>query len=106
MAQELNSKNFKKEVLESKEPVMVDFYAGWCGPCKAMAPIVEDLAKEMKDKIKIFKVSIETEEDLASEYGVMSIPTFIFFKNGKITEQASGMMPKNKLAEMIKKTIK
>src|SRR3989344_3271405 len=106
MAQELNSKNFKKEVLESKEPVMVDFYAGWCGPCKAMAPIVEELAKEMKDKIKIFKVSIETEEDLASEYGVMSIPTFLFFKGGKIVEQASGMMSKAKMLELIKKVLK
>jgi len=106
MAQELNSKNFKKEVLDSKEPVMVDFYAGWCGPCKAMAPVVEELAKEMKDKIKIVKVNIEDEEDLASEHGVMSIPTLLFFKGGKIVEQASGMMSKGKLVELIKKVVK
>ena len=106
MSLELTHKEFKKEVLDHKGAVMVDFYASWCGPCKAMAPIVEELAKEMKDKIKIAKVSIETEEDLASEYGVMSIPTFIFFKNGKIADQASGMMVKNKLVEIIKKVLK
>jgi thioredoxin 1 len=106
MAKELTVKNFKKEVLESKLPVMVDFWASWCGPCKIMAPIVEGLAEEMKDKIKIVKVNIENEETLAAEYGIMSIPTFLFFKNGKAADQVSGAMPKDKLEKIIKKMVK
>ncbi|MFH1193558.1 MAG: thioredoxin [bacterium] len=106
MAKELTAKNFKKEVLESKLPVMVDFWASWCGPCKIMGPIVEELAEEMKDSIKIAKVNIEDEEALATEYGVMSIPTFLFFKNGKVIDQTSGAMLKDKLVKMLKKLIK
>ncbi len=106
MALELTSKNFKKEVLENKQPVMVDFFASWCGPCKMMSPIVDELAKEMEKEIKIFKVSIETEEDLASEYGVMSIPTFLFFKNRKVVDQAGGGMSKDALVKIIKKNTK
>lgn len=106
MAQELTSKNFKKEVLENKKPVMVDFFASWCGPCKMMSPIVDELSKEMERDAGIFKANIEENEDLAGEYGVMSIPTFLFFKNGKVVDQASGAMPKEKLAALIKKIIK
>lgn len=106
MAKELTAKNFKKEVLESKEPVVVDFFAGWCGPCKMMLPIVDELSKEMEKQIKIFKVNIEDEEDLASQYGVMSIPTFLFFKNGKVIDQAGGAMSKDALVKIIKKVIK
>lgn len=106
MAIQLSAKNFKKEVLDSKQPAMVDFWASWCAPCKIMGPIVDGLAEEMKDKIKIGKVSIENEEDLAGEYGIMSIPTFLFFKKGKIVDQASGAMTKEKLVALIKKVIK
>lgn len=106
MALELNAKNFKKEVLENKKPVMVDFFASWCGPCKMMSPIVEELSKEMKSEIDIFKVNIEESEDLAGEYGVMSIPTFLFFKNGKVVEQAGGAMSKDALVKLIKKVAK
>jgi len=106
MAAQLSAKNFKKEVLESKQPVMVDFFASWCGPCKMMLPIVDELAKEMEKQIKIFKVSIEEDEDLASQYGVMSIPTFLFFKNGKVIDQAGGGMSKENLVKIIKKAIK
>lgn len=105
MVTELNSKNFKKEVLDNKTPVVVDFYASWCGPCKAMAPIVDELAKEMENKIKVSKVDIEDGESLAVKYGVMSVPTFLFFKGGKIIEQANGMMPKNKLMELARKIL-
>lgn len=106
MAKELTSKNFKSEVLDSKQTVMVDFFASWCGPCKMMSPIVDELAKEMDKEVKIFKVSIEDEEDLATEYGVMSIPTFLFFKNGKVVDQAGGGMSKDALAKIIKKNSK
>ncbi len=106
MSKELTVKNFKKEVLDSKEPVLVDFFATWCGPCKMMSPIIDELAKEMEKDIKIFKVSIENDEALASEYGVMSIPTFLFFKNGKVIDQAGGVMTKDALVKVIKKVIK
>lgn len=106
MAQQLTSKTFKKEVLDSKQPVMVDFFASWCGPCKIMLPIVEELAEEMEKEIKIVKVNIEEEEGLASDYGVMSIPTFLFFKNGKVVDQAGGVMSKEKLVSIIKKIVK
>lgn len=106
MAKELTSKNFKKEVLESKDPVMVDFFASWCGPCKTMLPIVDELSKEMEKQIKIVKVNIEAEENLALQYGVMSIPTFLFFKNGKVIDQAGGGMTKDALVKVIKKVIK
>lgn len=106
MVKELTSKNFKKEVLEAKWPVMVDFWASWCGPCNTIAPIVSEIAKEFKDKLKIFKVNIEKEEELANEHSIMSIPAFLFFKNGKIIEQISGAMPKEKLIKLIKKILK
>ncbi|MFA5133546.1 MAG: thioredoxin [Patescibacteria group bacterium] len=105
MALELNSKNFNKEVMESKEPVLVDFWASWCGPCKMMAPVVEELSGEMKG-IKIAKLNIEDEEQIANNFGIMSIPSFLIFKNGKVTDQASGVMPKEKLASFIKNAIK
>jgi thioredoxin 1 len=106
MAAEVTSKNFKKEVLEAKRAVLVDFFAEWCGPCKMMSPIIDELAKKMEDKIKIVKVNIEESGGLAGEYGIMSIPTFLFFKNGKIVEQVSGAMPKDKMEALIKKIVK
>ncbi|MBU1179751.1 thioredoxin [Patescibacteria group bacterium] len=106
MSKEITNKSFKKEVLDAKRPVMVDFYAEWCGPCKAMAPVVDELEKELKNKIKIFKVNIEKEDALAGKYGIMSIPTFLIFKKGKIVEQLMGAMEKKKLLKIIEKAIK
>ena len=90
----LTDGNFKKEVLESRLPVLVDFWAAWCGPCKMIAPIVDELAREYKDKIKIGKVDVDTNPRIATEYGIMSIPTIIFFKNGKVMEQLAGALNK------------
>ncbi|MBU4421423.1 thioredoxin [Patescibacteria group bacterium] len=106
MSKELTTKNFKREVLEATRPVFVDFYAEWCGPCKMMSPIIDEIAEEMKKELKVFKVNIEKEDGLAGKYGVMSIPTFLIFKKGKIVEQVMGAMDKKKLLKVIEKAIK
>jgi len=97
----LTKENFKTEVLESKIPVLVDFWATWCGPCKMIGPIVDELAKEYKGKAKVGKVNSEEQADLAGEYGVISIPTLIFFKNGKPVDQIIGAVPKNGIAKKL-----
>ena len=97
----LKDDNFKKEVLESDLPVVVDFWAPWCGPCKMIAPIVEELAKEYVKKVKVGKVNVDESSKVASLYGIMSIPTIIFFKKGKIMEQVVGAVSKSELKKKI-----
>ncbi|MBU0503283.1 MAG: thioredoxin [Candidatus Omnitrophota bacterium] len=97
----LNEGNFKKEVLEAKTLVVVDFWAAWCGPCKMIAPIIEELANEYAQKIKIAKVDIDDNSDIATQYGIMSIPTLMFFKNGKVAAQAVGAISKAELKRKI-----
>lgn len=101
----LNSENFKTEVLESTLPVLVDFFADWCGPCKMVAPIIEQLAEEFTGKIKIAKLNVDQGQDIAAKYNVMSIPTMIFFKGGKNVDQIVGALPKQQLAAAINKHI-
>ncbi len=97
----LTDNDFKKEVLQSELPVVVDFWAPWCGPCKAIGPIVEELAKEYQKKIKVAKINIDENAKTATSYGIMSIPTVMFFKNGKVIEQVVGAISKSEFKKKI-----
>jgi len=98
---ELTDANFQKEVLESEKPVLVDFWAVWCGPCKAIAPIVEDIAKEYDGKLKVGKMDVDTNPDISMRFGIRSIPTLLVFKGGKVVDQVIGALPKQKLVEHV-----
>ncbi len=97
----LTESNFKQEVLESNLPVLVDFWAPWCGPCKMVAPVIEELAKEYQNKIKIGKLDVDESSAIASQYGIMSIPTLMFFKHGTVAEQVVGVLNKRDLKSKI-----
>ena len=97
----LTDKNFEEEVLKSSIPVLVDFWAEWCAPCRVLAPIVEELAGELQGKMKVAKLNVDEAQDLAGEYEVMSIPTILIFKNGEPVEQMVGVMPKAQLLAKI-----
>ena len=101
MEYKFTSENFDAEVVNSEVPVLVDFYANWCGPCKMMGPVVDELAKEYDGRIKVGKVNIDEEPQLAQKYGVMSIPYFAFIKNGKIVDDELGAVPKARLESKI-----
>jgi len=100
---ELNETNFEQEVLKSNIPVLVDFWAVWCGPCKMIAPIVEELAAEYEGKLKIGKVDVDNHQQIAMQYGIRSIPTLLVFKSGKVVEQIVGAAPKKSLVEKLSK---
>lgn len=100
MELKLSSENFEKEVLNSEKPVIVDFFADWCGPCKIMAPIVEELATELEGKAKVGKINVDENSDIAVEYNVMSIPTLIVFKNGKEEKRLVGVRDKEELLNL------
>ena len=106
MALVFSAENFNDEVLKSDKPVFVDFWAPWCGPCQMMGPIVDELAEEYKDKeIKIGKCNVDESQDIASQFGIMSIPAFMVFKGGEVVDQVTGGVQKDKLEELIKKHV-
>ena len=96
----LTKENFAQEVLQSDKTVLVDFYADWCGPCKMQGPVLEELAND-RDDVKVCKLNIDEQRDLAIEYGVMSIPTLMVVKDGKVVNQAMGVRPKDQILSML-----
>ncbi len=98
----LNEKNFEEEVLKSEKPVLIDFWASWCGPCRMMSPVVDEIAEEMKDEVKVCKINIDEEQNLAVKYNVMSIPTFIVIKEGREIGRSVGVQDKAEIVNMIK----
>jgi len=105
MAIEINDSNFKSEVTDSAMPVLVDFWAPWCGPCRMIAPILEELAKEYDGKVKVVKINVDDSPNTASEYGIRSIPTLILFKDGKVFEQTVGAQSKENLKQLVDKSL-
>ena len=97
----LTADNFETEVLQSDIPVLVDLWATWCGPCRMIAPIIEQLAEEYDGRLKVGKVDVDEEPELAIRYGVNSIPTILFFKDGKLVDQSIGLVPKTTLEQTI-----
>ena len=97
----LTTENFEEEVLNAKEPVLVDFWATWCGPCQTLGPVVDELAQELTD-VKVGKVNVDEQMVLAREYKVMSIPTFLVFKDGKVAERTLGVQEKSELEQLIR----
>lgn len=96
----VNKNNFNQEVLNSDRPVLMDFWVPWCGPCRMVVPLVEEIAEERSD-IKVVKINVDEEQELAMQFGVMSIPTLVVMKNGKVVNQATGARPKAQILAML-----
>ncbi len=96
----INKNNFQEEVLNSEKPVLLDFWASWCGPCRMVRPVVDEIADERSD-IKVGKINVDEQSELAAQFGVMSIPTLVVMKNGKIVSQSVGAKPKNQILQML-----
>ena len=102
MAIHFTDENFNQEVLSSEIPVLVDFYADWCGPCKMLAPTIEELAVELEGEVVVAKLDVDQAQDIAMKYGVMSIPTMVLFKNGEEVRRTVGFQPKARILDFIK----
>jgi thioredoxin 1 len=99
---ELTDANWETEVLKSQTPVLVDFWAAWCGPCRQIAPFVEDLARDYKGKVKVGKLNVDENDEVAQKYQILSIPTLLFFKDGKLASKIVGAVPKSKMEAELK----
>lgn len=103
----LTDKNFQAEVVQKKEPILVDFWAAWCGPCRTMEPILQDLARDFENKLgRVARLNVDENQEIASKYGVMSIPTFLVFSGGEVFGQVVGVQPKERLAELLHEALK
>ncbi len=102
---EFNAQNFEQEVLKSDIPVVVDFWATWCQPCLKLTPIVADVSKDYEGKVKFGKLNVENDQALAAKYGVMSIPTLLYFKDGEVKNQTVGLLPSKKIVQAIEKIL-
>ena len=101
----VNEGTFDAEILQSDTPALVDFWAPWCGPCRAIAPVLDEIAAEYKGKVKVAKINVDENRKLAGNHGVMSIPTMILFKNGKVLDKVIGLVPKERLKELMDKAL-
>lgn len=97
----ITNNNFNQEVLQSEKTVLIDFWAPWCGPCRMVGPIIEEIAEEITDTAKVGKINVDEQPDLAAKYGVMSIPTIIVFKNGEIATSSVGLRSKQEIMQML-----
>ena len=101
MALEITDASFASDIIESGKPAMVDFWAVWCGPCRMVGPVVEEIAAEYQGKAIVGKVDVDTNQEVAAEYGIRNIPTILFFKDGKVVDKVVGVVPKEQLVEKL-----
>ena len=105
MEYKFTKENFESEVMSSDVPVLVDFYADWCGPCKMMSPVVDNIAEKYTGRAKVGKVNVDEQQEIAGKFGIMSIPSFVFIKDGKIVDQAMGAMPASALESKLEQIL-
>ncbi len=98
----ITSENFEQEVLKAEKTVLVDFWAEWCGPCRMLSPVVDQVAEELGDQITVGKVNVDEQPDLAQKFGIMSIPTLLVFKNGSVVQTSVGVRPKQEIINLVK----